>query len=307
MNLAPGSSWHSYPKVYGFGHKCVASVFDGSFTVQEKIDGSQFSFGKFDGEVKVRSRGKVFPIEAPEKMFQEACDTVMGLTDILRDGWTYRGEYLKSPSHNTLHYDRIPRNHIMLFDVETSLCDFLSPEELEKEGDRLGLEVVPRFPVAYIRSVADIETLMEQDSVLGGQKIEGIVVKNYERFAPDGKVLMAKHVSEAFKEIHNTSWKAKHPGQNDIIFRLIDRYRTPARWQKAVQHLAEAGTLLGEPKDIGPLMKEVGTDVFAECQEEVREILFKWAWPKISRGITGGLPEWYKGELLKKQFGEEDE
>jgi hypothetical protein len=52
-------------------------------------------------------------------------------------------------------------------------------------------------------------------------------------------------------------------------------------------------------------MKEVSVDVYEECADEVKEILFKWAWPRISRGITGGLPEWYKDKLLAKQFDEE--
>jgi len=32
--------------------------------------------------------------------------------------------------------------------------------------------------------------------------------------------------------------------------------------------------------------------------------IWKWAWPKISRKIGAGFPEWYKQQLLEKQFAE---
>jgi hypothetical protein len=238
-------------------------------------------------------------------MFEKACETVKQIASTLHDGWTYRGEYLMSPSHNTLHYDRTPAAHIILFDVETSLCTFLTPIQLTIEAERIGLEYTPFLVLDGEPSVSSLEALIDSPSVLGGQKMEGLVVKNYERFGPDGKVLMAKHVSEKYKEIHDKSWKAKNPAGGDVITKLVERYKTEARWQKAIQHLAEFGSLLDDPKDIGPLMKEVGTDTYNECGEEIKEILFKWAWPKISRGITGGLPEWYKDLLLAKQFDDE--
>ena len=40
----------SYPKVYQLGHKAVLDIFSGPVVIQEKIDGSQFSFGLVGGE-----------------------------------------------------------------------------------------------------------------------------------------------------------------------------------------------------------------------------------------------------------------
>jgi len=51
-------SWHSYPKVWNLGHPNIAMLFEEDVTVEEKIDGSQFSFGIFHGELKCRSRGQ---------------------------------------------------------------------------------------------------------------------------------------------------------------------------------------------------------------------------------------------------------
>lgn len=45
----------------------------------------------------------------------------------------------------------------------------------------------------------------------------------------------------------------------------------------------------------------------AECHEEIKEQLFKWAWKSISRQVTAGFPEFYKDLLAKKQFEETKE
>jgi hypothetical protein len=42
------TSWHSYPKLYAMGHRAIADLLLDDVIVQEKVDGSQFSFGLFD-------------------------------------------------------------------------------------------------------------------------------------------------------------------------------------------------------------------------------------------------------------------
>ena len=71
---------------------------------------------------------------------------------------------------------------------------------------------------------------------------------------------------------------------------------------KAVQHLREKDLLANEPKDIGPLMREVQDDIEKEEAEQIATALYQWALPQIKRGSVRGLPEWYKQELAKKQF-----
>lgn len=43
--------------------------------------------------------------------------------------------------------------------------------------------------------------------------------------------------------------------------------------------------------------------VWGLCHPNIRE-LFDSLWKDIQRGITRGLPEWWKGELAEKQFAE---
>lgn len=305
LNLLLGTSWHTYPKIWNVGSAELANFFDEPVQVEEKIDGSQFSFGVFNGEVKVRSKGKQIVLDAPEKLFTKAVGTVQILAPSLRDGYTYRGEFLSKPKHNVLAYDRFPTANIIIFDINRGEENYLSYSEKVEEAKRLGLEVVPLLYQGLIQSPEVLLNLMETISILGGQKIEGVVIKNYTKFGKDKKVLMAKHVSEAFKEVHKRAWKESNPKQNDILQILGAKYTTPARWNKAIQHLKEAGNLTSTPKDIGPLLKEVVNDIHAECKEDIKEELYKWAISHIDRAVIRGFPEFYKEYLVKEQFKEE--
>lgn len=299
------SSWKSYPKIYNLGHAAIADLFQDEVIIEEKVDGSQFSFGKFNGELKCKSKSKELILDAPEKMFIEAVETVKRLESQLVDGWTYRCEYLQSKSHNVLAYDRIPQQHLIIFDVNTGDEVYLDYGQKAAIAQGLGLEVVPLLFKGKIENSEDLLKLLELESILGGQKIEGIVIKNYQRFGRDGKVLMGKHVSERFKEIHGETWKTNNPQQNDILTKIVEKYKTTARWDKALIHLKENGQATNTPKDIGSLIKEVQNDIKEECSEEIKDLLFDWAWSNIQRRLIGGLPEWYKEVLIKEQFKNE--
>ena len=173
------------------------------------------------------------------------------------------------------------------------------------EAERLGLEVVPLLYRGRIDNPDVLRGLIDRTSILGGQKIEGCVLKSYHKFGKDGKAMMAKFVTEAYREVQKGDWREQNPAQGDVVQRLIETYRTPARWNKAIQHLREAGKLKDSPEDIGPLLIEVREDVRAECLEEIASALFNWAWPQLSRGLTSGLAEHYKDELLKRSFEKE--
>lgn len=300
------SSWGSYPSIYALGHRYLKDLLLDPVLVEEKVDGSQFSFGVFNvtgqQELRCRSKGAQLNLVAPEKMFQRAIDTVSSIAGKLKEGWTYRGEYLVSPKHNTLIYDRVPKEHIILFDISPAYETYLSYEEKQQEAERIGLEVVPKMMYGMIETMEHFRSLLDTTSCLGGQKIEGVVIKNYTRFGQGKKVLLGKFVSEAFKEVHNREWKATNSSRMDIVQYLIESLKTPARWNKAVQHLTERGELEGAPQDIGKLMKEIPLDVEKEEQEFIKTKLYEWAWPHIKRGVIAGVPEWYKDQLVARQI-----
>lgn len=293
-------SWHTYPSIFALGHRYLAELLLDPVLVEEKVDGSQFSFGRDTEGIRIRSKGAEMIPDAPEKMFAKGVETVRELD--LHPGWTYRAEYLAKPKHNVLAYERIPTRHLIIFDINDGHESYLSWDAKKAEADRLGLEVVPRLYEGPLVELAAFRPFLETKSVLGGQLVEGVVVKNYRRFGIDKKVLMGKFVSEVFKEVHARTWKAENPNAGDIVDRLIETYHSQARWMKGVQHLREAGVLEESPRDIGALFKEIPEDIKKECEAEIKEALFAWAWPRMQRGVMAGFPQWYKEQLLAKQF-----
>jgi hypothetical protein len=295
----------AYPKIYALGHPALRNLLNGPVTVQEKIDGSQLSFAKLDGRLRIRSKGREIFVEAPDKMFEEGVKYVQSIESKLVENWVYRCEYLRVAKHNSLCYSRIPRNHLILFDVGIGLETYLPSADLTKIAANLDIDYVP----VYIVGDMDLETFqrfMGHESILGGQKIEGVVIKNYGEFCQkSGHVLMGKYVSEHFKEVHSKEWKTSNPGRQEVMAMLIAKYRSEARWEKGVFKLRDEGKLQHAPQDIGPLMKMIAPDVEAECKEEIMETLWKYFWPQIARGVTAGLPEWYKTRLVHEQFEQE--
>lgn len=116
-NEFKSSSWHSYPSIFNLGHKAISDLLKGEVNVEEKVDGSQFSFGFFnihrdectflednvpcqcEQGLRVRSKGAVMNADAPESLFKEAVNHVKSIEHLLHPGWTYRGECLKKPHH----------------------------------------------------------------------------------------------------------------------------------------------------------------------------------------------------------------
>lgn len=298
-------SWHSYPSIYNLGHRYIENLLTLPVIVEEKVDGSQFSFGLDDqGELHIRSKGAKMHLDAPEKMFQRAADTVKELKPVLTAGWTYRCEYLAKPKHNSLSYSRIPDKHLVIFDINTAEASYLPYASKQAEANRIGLECVPLLFDGHLDSIEAFQQFLDHESFLGGQRIEGVVVKprDYNLFGVDKKVLMGKFVSEHFREVHAKEWKGSNVTQGDILIKLGEMYSTPARWDKAVIHLREKGLIEDSPRDIGPLLKEIAADILADSQDDIKQKLFEWAWDSIRRRSTYGFPEWYKEQLLKRHF-----
>jgi len=295
----------SYPKVFNIGHPGVSDLLIGDVRIEEKIDGSQFSFSMgLDGILRFRSRGADIDVDAPPKMFLAGVEGIKAKAQGLVPGYIYRGEYLAKPKHNTLAYDRVPQGNIILFDIETSPGVFLPHEAVVTFAANLGFETVPLLFEGHGSEVSMdwLRLALERPSVLGGQKIEGVVIKARARYGIDGKLLMGKHVSEKFKETHQGEWRKMNPAAGDILTQLVAMYRTPARWEKAIQHRREAGELLNAPQDIGPLLGEVRDDLLEECGVEIKEALMKYAWPRVVRGVQAGFAQFYKNKLAEGQF-----
>jgi hypothetical protein len=281
----------AYPKVHTLGHREIRDLLNGPVTVEEKVDGSQFSFGVRNGVLVCRSKGQELNMASPEKMFARAIAACQALQNSLVDGWNYRGEYLDKPKHNALSYERVPLNHIAIFDIQNRSGEYIQREAMELIVRDLGFEAVPLLATGMVNSAERLKGLFETTSFLGGAKIEGVVVKRR-----TGNLALGKFVSDAFKEVHQKNWKSK-PLRPGVVGQLITAYQCKGRWQKAVQHLAERGKLDESPVDIGALIKEVHADIKLECEDEIKQLLWDGFSKEILSGSTTGLAQWYKAKL----------
>lgn len=80
---------NSIPKIYTLGTRFNAAIFDGPVVIQEKVDGSQFSFKYEDGVLQCRSKGQL--ITGDPGMFKQAVETATRLATegLLIDGAHY--------------------------------------------------------------------------------------------------------------------------------------------------------------------------------------------------------------------------
>ncbi len=301
----------SYPKVWAIGHRKIASIWEGRVLIQEKVDGSQFSFGLIDGNLYMRSKGAPVYLEDYQKLFEPAVKTVKRLlySGLLPDNTIFRAEAFRGPKHNTLEYARMPKGGLVLFDISTYEPDFkietyITDYDLLKDfADTFDIDCVPVLFDGGVYSIDTVKDLLQTESFLGGVKVEGIVAKNYDKFGDDGKPLFGKYVSEKFKEKHRVRSKQFGEPVNRAAATIVsDALRTEARWEKAVLHLAEAGLLEHSPRDIGRIIAEVKRDIQEEEEEWIKEQLYKIFRPHILRKSTQGLAEWYKEKLLNESF-----
>lgn len=299
---------HAFPKIFTLGSQYIPNIFLGEVEVTEKVDGSQFDFGiNEDGQLLCRSKGAKIDLDNPPKMFQVAVDYLLANIDKLmslpKDSYFFC-EYLEKPKHNVLKYTRAPKNSLVLFGYSTGDKVINSYDKLCEMASFLDIEVVPLLFRGTINGPGDIEALLEKESILGGAKVEGVVVKNYEQPAIIGNLVFqsfGKYVREDFKEQHKAGWGKEHTTGGKLQT-YIGSFRTEARWLKAIQHLRDKNELVFEAKDIGKLMKEVQEDLEVEEKENIKEALYHLFIGDIQRRTIGGFPEFYKKYLLERSF-----
>lgn len=281
----------SYPKAPHSPFK--TQMFGGQdYYVEEKVDGSQFSFGKLNGKLFARSKKVDIDPEHYDGPFNLVVEHIKSISGNLPNGYVFRGEFLQRPKHNVLRYDRVPVGNVIIWDVQTSDGEYLHRGSKEAVCSDCNLEVVPMlFNSCY--GIPDIDRLMKVESILGGQ-IEGLFFKcPYQRNPKDGKYWVKKIVSEKFQEVAK-SHKVRKTRTGDPVGDVYETFRSEARWIKAVGRMRDEGRLTGTSRDIGAIIKEVQHDALEECREDAMAMLFKKTQGAFMKKVIEGLPQWYQ-------------
>lgn len=288
-----------YQKIPALGSRYVSDVFDGIVEITEKLDGSMFAFGKIDGQLLMRSKNSDIFLGSEPKDFSPAVRHVQSIADAIPDGMAFYSETLARPRHNTLRYERVPTNHIAMFGAKYISDGEFVVDGLDRYAELFDVDVAPVLFVGKLKGIEEAMAYMDGESFYGGEK-EGIVVKNYGKdfVYPGGMypVVVAKLVSERFKEVHGSTWK-KEKTKSGRLESLYESYRSEARWSKAVRHLTDEGVLSGTPSDIGKIIACVKKDIGEEESENIAEALYSIFSGDLLRVSVRGLPEWYKDKI----------
>lgn len=291
----------SFPKILRVGSRYIKNLFDNPVEITEKIDGSQLSFGKKGGVLYARSKNKMLVLDAPDKMFQAGIDFIKSIEDRLPEGIVFHTEYMNKPKHNTIKYDEVPKNNMLCFGVSDGEGYLFA--DYREYALKAGIECVPILLTGLTNHLL-LDSFLNTDSVLGGSKVEGVVIKNYKQGVELGStfcnVTVGKFVSDKFREQHDVDWR-RNSGKGKVEA-LLESYRTKARWRKGIQQLKEVGPYVGEVQDIGPLIKLIQQDIANEEVDGIKEQLWKIYRGDLMRKAVAGLPEFYKRYLV---FGDD--
>ena len=298
-------SMRHYTKVLHLGDPLLQELFNGQIQIQEKVDGSQFRIYKDkEGNLHFGSHRVDFNESNTDKMFHKIIDNCnKELINCPNDTMIF-GEYLQSTRHNTLHYEREPKNNLVIFDIFQN-DKWLDYDELRKFCEDYNFDCVPTFYRGEGNIVTKelMDKLIHTISFLGGTEVEGIVIKNHSKTYPVeyllGMPIMGKYVREEFKEKNNAVWKEIKKSPVD---KIKEMYAVEARWVKAVNRLKEEDKLTNTPKDLSILIPEVSRDIEEEDKEIIKNLLFNGYIKELKSAWTRGFPEWYKKRLLDEQM-----
>lgn len=275
--------------------------------IEEKVDGSQFRINITDQGIFCGSKAVDFNFEhLPENMFNiGVTNAKIVFQPVFESGWrgTIFAEYLKTPKQNTLSYERVPKWNFIVFDIFDSIAqEWYHPEKKFVACKAWGTEVVP---VLYVGTPKDItgdmiKDLFVIDSILGKEKIEGVVIKQYDVFYNSGyqagMPVFIKFVRPEFKERNKETWKSMD--HKNYLQEIVDDLSNPNRFLKAYIHLNERGEIQNKLQDIAKLVPEIKADIELEEKERLKEIWWKANKDDILRAVCKRVPAWYKNKLI---------
>jgi hypothetical protein len=263
--------------------------------ITEKIDGSQISWRKKNGELSIYSKNyQIYPSLKPvQKTFKPAVTYLLSICDKIAVGYIYYGETLATPRHNVIRYSRIPNNNLVLWAVnDLPLNKWLNQFELKHEAKSLSIEYL--IPL-------NTEEDPVNESCLGGV-IEGVVYSYLINNSRD--IIKFKKVNEAFYEIRQQSKENKNllrGAQTDTWGEFKNRFKTEARWNKAIQHLRDQGVLENKESDIGLLCKETMCDILLEEEKTIQDFFNKTFRKELLKHAITGLADYYKNYLIENK------
>lgn len=301
-----------FPKVLTLGQPLLIEIFNDPVDLTSKIDGSQCRIHLTEFNVECGSKNvDTADVKMFELAYQQA-DRIWNenIWQTFGDDITLFTEFLNKPKHNVLKYDRVPKNNLYVFGA---LIDgnHLRTEELIELATELNIEP-PHIIASQIKieNPDDLNNYLETESILGGTKVEGIVIRNLYKSYPPLLVstmaftdypLVGKLVREDFKERLNKEWSGKKQRETPLA-KVTTEFLTDARFHKTIQHLNDNGELTYEMKDLKNIIPEFYRDLIDEEHDEIVKLAMEDFWRQLKRKCDNYTVQEWKRYLVEKQF-----
>ena len=270
--------------------------------IQEKVDGSQFSFYNDGKTLRFFNRGKkkLPPYAGPFKRTANALSHLDFPTGVV-----FHGEAIGSRQHNVLTYGRMPRYGFVLFGAERD-NKHLTPSELTKLAKETDLELAPIIYVNKDESVDPYEKICELmqerlQSFLGGDA-EGMVLKHLSYTNSKGEVCASKFkfVYPKFQEVHKNK-RTKHVETVDgFLEGLVTWFPLQPRLSKAAFRLRDNGKIDIDSDDPETrrrngtrVKRELRRDLEKECEQLIKDELWVFFSKRILDAAVEGAVEEY--------------
>lgn len=306
---------YKYPKILHIGAPLVKTVFDNEVEISEKVDGSQCRIELTKEYVVVGSKNQGI---ADQGMFAIAHDQGKRIWeetkwDALGDDVTLFCEFLKSPKHNTILYDRVPKNNLYLFGAMIN-GDHMVTGSLIEMADVFGIDPPNIIHNGHVESAEELKEFMTHQSYLGGSIVEGVVIKNYNRTYDPlmvhsqefiGYPMCAKYVREDFKAANMKQWNTVN--RRTGVDAVVDKFFVGDRFNKTVQHLNDEGKISYTKSDLKYLIPEFFNDLMDEKKEAIISMIMGDVFKTIKKRANGYVVKSWVDHLTERQFDHEDE
>ena len=275
--------------------------------IQEKINGSQFTIFKKDGELHFYNRNKeVGPKGDP---YVNAYLSLQKRKDFFEDGFFYHGEAMKTTTTNNAAYKRMPRYYWIVYEIQRADGSLLTPDEMTVALQNTGIEMTQVLYDSHKNKSVPVQEVIDQlmaqiesgilESCLGGIP-EGIVIKVLNSVR-DGKIsnYRFKQVRPIFAEMsQDRRNKIEQVSDADFIREIGEIYNTDGRREKARQHMKEKNTYnyKNVNANIGTMVHELDDDLLKEAEEDIKNMLFIRFFPEISKVARGDVPTFLRNK-----------
>ncbi len=226
-----------YPKIHTLGSVENKGILDEIVVCQSKIDGANFRcqvegdhliYGSHHQLLINPSPEKWIAIRSYEKAFKEHPENFIS-------GVMYCSESMQK---HTIKYENMPDT------IGYDVYDFERGEFYEWRAAKQAFEQIG-IPFIHIHfekpgkdiTIEELKELMKAHSPYRKEGDEGVTLKCYKKKNVFGRPLFAKLVDDLFKEENRKVFKGQIPTVSNYEQELLDRYLTPARFNKAILKL----------------------------------------------------------------------